>query len=132
MVAPPELVIVTGVELVQPFVSVAVTVYGPAARPLAVAAAPPEGDQLYVIVPVPPLPSAVALPLLLPQVAGVEPEIATVRGEAGWVIVIVVEPGQPLLSITLSVYVPAGSVEKACEPATLLKVATVVAPFINT
>jgi len=35
-------------EEVQPFASVTLTVYVPAARFAAVAAAPPDGNQLYV------------------------------------------------------------------------------------
>jgi hypothetical protein len=41
-------VIVTVLDAVQLFASETVTVYVPAASPVAVAAAPPEGVQLYV------------------------------------------------------------------------------------
>jgi hypothetical protein len=91
---------------VHPFASVTVTVYVLAASPVAVAALPPEGAQLYVYPDptVPPLPDAFAVPLLPPKqdtlvCVGMEAASA----EAGCVIVIVVVPGQPLLSRIFSV-----------------------------
>ena len=57
---------------VQPPASVTITVYVPADKPVAVAVAAAEGDQLYVYGAVPPLPVAVAVPSLPLQDAGVE------------------------------------------------------------
>ena len=59
-------VMVTSSVSVHPFASVAVTVYVPAVRPVAVAEVPPPPDHAYVIVPVPPDPDAVAAPSLSP------------------------------------------------------------------
>src|SRR6185312_3244777 len=59
-------VIITCCVLIQLLASVIVTVYVPAAKPVAVAAVPPLGDQLYVLVPVPPLAVMVAEPFVPP------------------------------------------------------------------
>jgi hypothetical protein len=55
-------VIVNACVVVQLLASVTVTVYVPAASPVAVAAVPPVGVQTYVYVPVPPVPLTVAVP----------------------------------------------------------------------
>src|ERR1700733_8277216 len=59
-------VIIAFAVAVQPFLSVIVTVYVPAVRPVAVALVPPLGVHAYVYGVVPPAPVAVALPLLPP------------------------------------------------------------------
>ena len=93
-----------------------------------------------VIVPAPltnvhvPVPIVAVFPAnvaVVPQTVWFGPALAVVVGPAGCVIVIVAVPGQPLLSKTFKVYVPAGSPVKLCVPGTFVNVATVVAPFIK-
>ena len=71
---------VTVVVVVHPFASVTVHVYVPAANPVAFAFVPPEGVQLYVNVPVPPVPLAVAVPLLKPQFVFTKVDVAVSAG----------------------------------------------------
>ena len=78
----------------------------PAAKPVAVAAVPPLGDQLYVYVPVPPVTVAVALPVEAPWQAtfvcvGVKLNAVGSVMVYDWLI------WQLLASVTVTVYVPA-------------------------
>ena len=87
---------------VQPLASVAVTIYVPAARPLAVAPEAPL-DQVYVTTPVPPDDEAVAEPLEPPkQLTGVGAAIAATSA-AGCEIVVVAVVLQLFASVTVTV-----------------------------
>ena len=102
-------VITTEVTEVQPFASVAVTLYVPAAKPVAVAEVWPLFHK-YVMVPVPPVPAAVAAPFAPPkQETLVEALIVTETALAGCVIVTVAVSVQPLASVTVAVWLPAVS-----------------------
>ena len=74
IVGPPKLDTFAAAEDVHPFASVTVTEYALEGRFVAFARAPPEGDQLYVKVPAPPLAFTLALPLEEPHVDGVDEE----------------------------------------------------------
>lgn len=103
-VGPPAVPITTDVVEVQPFPSAAETVYVPAPRPLAEAAEPPLGAQLYVYPePVPPEADTVAVPVLEAQPLGVEDANDTETAVAGCEIVTMVEVVQPLLSVIVTV-----------------------------
>ena len=102
-------VITTEVTEIQPFASVAVTLYVPAAKPVAVAEVWPLFHR-YVIVPVPPVPAAVAVPSEAPkQETFVDALIVTATALAGCVIVTVAVSVQPLASVTVTVWLPAVS-----------------------
>ena len=91
----------------QPLLSVTVTEYDPAARPVAVAVVWPL-DHRYVLPPLPPAGVTVAVPLLPPlQETGVD-DADAVR-TAGSVTVADAVAEQPLLSVTVTEYVPAAS-----------------------
>ncbi len=95
---------VTEVDPVQPFASVAVIVYVPILKLLAVRLVPPLGDQLYVYGAVPPIAGlAVALPDALQLAFTCE---AIVMLKVGWVMVTVANPWHPFLSVAVIVYVP--------------------------
>ena len=81
MTPVPTAAITAVAVLVQPAESVMVTVYVPDVSPVADALVPPEGSQLYVRVPVPPLAVTVAVPLLFPQLSAVT--LITVAMAAG-------------------------------------------------
>ena len=102
-------VITTKVLEIQPFASVAVTLYVPAVRPVAVADAWPLFHK-YVIVPVPPVPAAVAEPFEPPkQLTFTEAEIVTATALAGCVIVTLAVSVQPFESVTVTLWLPAES-----------------------
>ena len=102
-------VITTEVTEVQPFASVAVTLYVPAVKPVAVAEVWPLFHR-YVMVPVPPVPAAVAVPSEAPmQETFVHALIVTATALAGCVIVTVAVSVQPLASVTVTVWLPAVS-----------------------
>ena len=102
-------VITTEVLDVQPFTSVAVTLYVPAVRPVAVAEVWPLFHK-YVIVPVPPVPVAVAEPFEPPkQLTFTEVGIVTATALTGWVIVTVAVSVQPFESVTVTLWLPAES-----------------------
>ena len=104
-VSPPVLLTMAVAVTVHAFASVTVTVYDPALKPVAVALVCPPGAHAYVYGVVPPPAVAVALPLLLPQEAGIV-EVLTVN-TAGWVIVAEAVFVQLFASVTVTVYVPA-------------------------
>jgi len=100
---------------VQPFASVAVTVYVPAVSPVALAEVEPE-DQTKVFVPVPPVAEAVADPFDPPlhdTFVGVPTLVVT--PVAGCVMVVVSVSVHPLASVTVTVYVPAVNEEAVAE-----------------
>ena len=102
-------VITTEVLEVQPFASVAVTLYVPAVRPVAVAKVWPLFHR-YVIVPVPPVPAAVAEPFEPPkQLTFTEALIVTATALAGCVIVTLAVSVQPFESVTVMLWLPAES-----------------------
>ena len=102
-------VITTEVLDVQPFTSVAVTLYVPAVRPVAVAEVWPLFHK-YVIVPVPPVPEAVAEPFEPPkQLTFTEVGIVTATALAGCIIVTVAVSVQPFESVTVTLWLPAES-----------------------
>jgi hypothetical protein len=84
-------------------------VYEPAARPVAVVPVPPEGAQLYVSVPVPPLAVTFAVPLLLPLHNGLVLDTIDAVIAVGLVRVTIAVVEQPLPSVTVQVYEPADS-----------------------
>src|SRR6185295_9392497 len=86
---------------VQPLASVMVTTYAPAARLLAVAALPPEGDQENVYPPTPPEGFTVADPVLAPQFVGVDEEVELIA--VGSVMVALAVAVQPFASVTVTV-----------------------------
>jgi hypothetical protein len=97
----------TEVVVVQPLASVAVTLYVPAIKPLAVAVFWPLFHR-YVIAPVPPVPAAVADPFAPPkQDTLVLVLIVTDTAVAGCVITAVAVLVQLFASVTVTVYVPA-------------------------
>lgn len=87
----------------QPFASVTVAVYVPAARPLAVAAVPPLGDQAYEYAGVPPVTVTVAEPVLPPLQATFVCAPVLASAEAGCVMLKVCEERQPLASVIVTV-----------------------------
>ena len=94
--------ITTVATAVQPFASVAVTLYVPAAKPVAIAAVWPLFHR-YVIMPVPPVPAAVAEPFAPPkQLTFVEALMLTDTAEAGSEIITVAVSVQPLASVTVT------------------------------
>jgi hypothetical protein len=72
---------VTVLVSVQVLASVMVTVYVPAASPVAVAAVPPDGAHAYVYAPVPPVTVTVAEPLVPPLHATLTWEVVAVIAE---------------------------------------------------
>lgn len=106
-VGPPVDATVVVPVVVQPFASVTVQVYEPAARLFAVDAVPPDGAQLYVYGPVPPLSVTEAVPVLVLHPVGVE--VALALSAAGSVMVTVCVVVQPASSVIVQVYVPAPS-----------------------
>jgi len=94
---------VTFAVVVHPFASVTVTVYEPAAKPLAVAEVPPEGAHEYVYEPVPPLAVTVALPVLPPLHNGLELDVIEAVNNAGSVKVTVAVPVHKLASVIVTV-----------------------------
>ena len=105
---------------VQPLASVAVTVYEPAAKPVAVA---PVAAllQAYVFVPVPPVEVAVAEPLAPPLhntfvCAEIDADTAV-----GCVIVTVADAVHPLASVAVTVYAPAANPVAVAPVAPLLQ-----------
>jgi len=88
---------------VQELESVTVTVYVPAANPVAVAAVPPEGDQEYVYEPVPPLTLTVAEPLVPPLQETLICAEAEVTRAAGCMIVKLCVAVHEFASVTVTV-----------------------------
>ena len=88
--------------ILQPFASVTVQVYEPAHNPVAVAAAPPEGDHEYPYPEVPPLAVTVAVPL---QAALQLTLVCTAVAESGdgSVMVTGAVVTHPLISVTVQV-----------------------------
>lgn len=84
-VGPPVLAIIVVAVVMQPFASVTVTVYEPASKAEAVVPVPPLGAHEYEYGAVPPEAVTVAVPLGLPQVAGVL--VAEAVSAGGWVMV---------------------------------------------
>ena len=95
-------VITTEAAAVHPLASVAVTLYVPAVRFVAVAVVWPF-DHKYVIEPVPPLPVAVAVPSEPPKQETLVWVVVTDTAVAGWVIVVLEVWVQPLASVTVTV-----------------------------
>ena len=91
------------VVVVHPLPSVTVTVYEPPLREEAVVPVPPEGDQLYVYPPLPPLALTVADPLLPPLQVTLLMEDIVATIAAGCVIVAVVLAVQLCASVTVTV-----------------------------
>lgn len=100
--------VIVAVEVLEhPALSVMVTVYVPAAKPVAVGELPAPPDHEYVKLPVPPEPAAVALPVLAPlQLMFVCDEMLAV-GAPAFPIVTVVVAVQPFPSVPVTVYVEA-------------------------
>jgi hypothetical protein len=92
----------------QRFASLTVTVYVPAGFTVIPAEVAPPGAHVYVSVPVPPEPVAVAVPLVPPkQLTGVFTTL-TATADEGPPIVVDAVAEQRLASLTVTVYVPAG------------------------
>jgi len=98
---------VTFAVAVHPFASVTVTVYEPAAKPLAVVFVPPLGAHEYVKLPVPPLAVTVALPSVLVWHKGFVLELILADIAEGAVNVTLAVTVHPFASVTVTVYVPA-------------------------
>ena len=103
-------VVMNEAVVVHPLLSVTLTVYVPADNPVAVILVCPLGFHKYVYGAVPPLAAAVAVPVLPPLHATPVLVAVTLTG-AGWVIVKLIDAIHPLESRTVTVYVPAESVE---------------------
>ena len=100
-------VIVTEATEVQPFASVPVTVYVPAARPVLEAVVRPL-DHKNPTAPVPPVEDAVAAPVELPKQRTLVCEpMLTLSAAAGCDIVTLEIELHPLTSVPVTVYVPA-------------------------
>ena len=112
---------VAEIVLEQPFPSVTVHVYVPGARPEAVAAVPPEGDQLYVNVPVPPVVVILALPVAPPLQLTLVIVPNEMTAAPKLLIEAVVDIVQPAASVTITVYVAAGSPDIVALVAALLQ-----------
>ena len=93
----------------QEFASVMVTVYAPADKPVAVAAVPPPGDQIYVNGPAPPLARIVAAPVVPPLQATFVCEAILEVIAFGCEIVTVWASVHKFASVRVIVYVPAES-----------------------
>ena len=70
-------------------------------------------DQSNVMVPVPPVPPAVAEPVLLPHPDGLLPVMIAV-GAPGWVMVTLPVAAQPLASVTVTPCTPGGRFVAVC------------------
>ena len=98
-VGPPVFATVTVSVRKHPFESATIAVYVPEASPVAVALVPPVGDHEYVYDPVPPDALTVAVPSLIPQVAGVDDRERVITGGSFNVTDAMV--AQLLLSVTI-------------------------------
>jgi hypothetical protein len=113
-------VIVTVAVDVHPFASVAVTVYDPAAKPVAVA---PVAELLhkYVFVPVPPVALTVAEPVDAPLHKTFTCDEIVAETAVGWVNVELAVAVNPPVAVTVTVYVPAARPVMAADVAPLLQ-----------
>jgi hypothetical protein len=108
-VGDPAFTIVTECVIEQPFASVMVQVYVPAARLDAVAPVPPDGAHEKVYPGVPPAGVTVAEPVGLPQIAVTVVDVAVTA--VGWVTVTDEVIEQPFASVMVHVYVPAARLD---------------------
>jgi hypothetical protein len=100
-------VIVTFAVVVQLLASLTVTVYTFADNPVAIAVVCPPELQTYVIEPVPPLPVAVAVPVLSPlHVTDVEPDIEAVNADGSATTIVIVSVQLFNGSVRVTEYVP--------------------------
>ena len=98
---------VTGADTIHPTLSVTVTVYVPAASPVAVIPIPPEGDQLCVYGAVPPAMVTEAEPLVPPKHETFDTTFVVAVGDKLLFTATELVEVQPLLSVTVTVYDPA-------------------------
>jgi hypothetical protein len=96
--------------IVQPAGLEIVHVYVPAQSAVAVAPVPPEGAHAYVYVPVPPEATTEAEPVHAPLHSTFTCDCVALSG-GGCVMVTLAVATQPLLSVTVTVYVPADKPE---------------------